>query len=62
MPLEFTKADYRLPTNVAPAQEREVPDPVAKNSVNCGKFPHARKDKEKKNTFGQQRIHRDQLD
>ena len=59
--MEFQKSNYKLPPNVAAAQKKGAPHPGAKNSINFGHFPNARKDKTKYKTFGQQNPEKDQL-
>ena len=60
-PMQFQKSDYKLPPNMAAAQKKGPPHPVAKNSINFGHFSNAKKDNNKHKTFGQQTPERDQL-
>ena len=50
--MQFHKSDYKLPPNVAAAQKKAPPHPEAKNLVNFGHFPNAKKDNDKYKTFG----------
>ena len=59
--MQFQKSDYKLPLNVAAVQKQGPPHPGAKNSINFGYFPNAKKDNSKYKTFGQQNPARDQL-
>ena len=43
-PMEFQKSNYKLLPNVAAAQQKGAPHPGAKNSINFGHFPNAKKD------------------
>ena len=60
-PMEFQKSNYKLPPNVAAAQQRRAPHSDAKNSINFGHFPNTKKDTTKYKTFGHQNPEKDQL-
>ena len=60
-PMQFQKSNYKLPPNVAAAQQKGVPHSGANNSINFGHFPNPTKDKTKYKTFDQQNPEIDQL-
>ena len=58
-PMEFQQSDYKLPPNVAAAEQKGISHPGAKNSIKFGHFPNAKKDQYK--PVGQQHPESDQL-
>ena len=59
--MQLQKSDYKQQQNVAAAQQKGPPHPVAKNGINFAYFANAKKDNNKYKTFGQQNPERDQL-
>ena len=43
--MQFTKSDWKAPSNIEAARKKGAPHPGAKNSVNFGHFSNARPDK-----------------
>ena len=60
-PMHLTKSHYKIPPNVAAAQQLAEPYSEAKHSVNFVYDRNARKDKIKYHTFGQQNTDKDQV-
>ena len=58
--MQFQKSDYNGQPSGAAVQKKEPPHAGAKNSINFGHFPNAKKDNNKYKSFGQQNPKKDQ--